>query len=90
MPLIQSPMDSSHGQRSSSVSGWPLCIFATLASEWNASPSANSQPITVEMPLATVLLPLPLTPMTMTTSGCGGEADDGSSTKSGIYGTYSR
>ena len=56
---IQEPMARSHGQRSSSVSGWPAAILATLASEWNSSPSAKSQPIAVAMPLATVVLPDP-------------------------------
>ena len=68
---IQSPIASSQGQRSSSVSGVPLRIFATLASGWNASPSANSHPSTVDSPFATVDLPLPDTPMTITTSGSG-------------------
>ena len=36
----------SHGQRSSSVNGVPAAIFATLASGWNASPSAYVQPST--------------------------------------------
>ncbi len=69
LPEIHSPSASSQGQRSSSVSASPLRILATFASEWKASPSANSHPMIVEIPLATVLLPLPLTPMTITTSG---------------------
>src|SRR6476646_7798689 len=69
LALIQSPIASSHGQRSSSVSGCPVLILATLASEWKASPSANSHPVTVEIPLATVDLPDPETPMTTTWSG---------------------
>ena len=46
----------------------PCFIFSTLASGWKASPSANSQPRTVDRPFATVLLPLPETPMTTTMS----------------------
>ncbi len=68
---IQAPIASSQGQRSSSVSGVPLRILATLASGWNASPWANSQPSPVDSPFATVDFPLPETPMTTTTSGSG-------------------
>jgi hypothetical protein len=64
-------MTSSHGQRSSSVSGVPLRIFATLASGCKASPSANSHPRAVDKPFATVDFPLPEIPMTITTSGSG-------------------
>src|SRR5450631_1668863 len=58
-------MARSHGHRSSSVRGWPEDIFAMLASGWNASPSANSQPIAVAIPCAIVVLPDPDTPITM-------------------------
>ena len=68
-------MSRSHGQRSSSVSGMPLCIFSTLASGWNASPSAKSQCMLTAMPLATVVLPDPATPMTTTMSGVCPDAD---------------
>ena len=59
-------MARSHGQRSSSVRGWPAAILATLAAEWNASPSAYVQPSTADRPLATVDLPTPETPITIT------------------------
>src|SRR5450631_692116 len=58
-------MARSHGHRSSSVRGWPEDILAMLASGWNPSPSANSQPIAVAIPCATVVLPDPDTPITM-------------------------
>jgi hypothetical protein len=47
----------------------PLCIFSTLASGWKASPSAKIQCMLTAMPLATVVLPDPATPMTTTMSG---------------------
>ena len=49
----------SHGHRSSSVSGTPAAIFATLASGWSASPSAYVQPSAAASPVATVVLPDP-------------------------------
>ena len=56
----------SHGHRSSSVSGTPAAILATLASGWNASPSAYVQPSAAASPVATVVLPTPDTPITTT------------------------
>ena len=57
----------SQGHRSSSVSGMPAAIFATLASGWKSSPSAYVQPSAAARPVATVVLPTPDTPITTTT-----------------------
>src|SRR5689334_3309056 len=60
---------SSHGQRSASVSATLARIFATFAAAWNASPSAKRQPRRSARARATVVLPLPDTPMTTMTDG---------------------
>src|SRR3954447_6311112 len=59
----------SQGQRSSSVSGVPLCIFATFAGGCSASPSWYRQPDRSATSRATVVLPAPETPMTTSTTG---------------------
>src|ERR1700722_3168083 len=56
-------MARSHGQRSSSVSGVPACIFATFDGGWKASPSSRRQPSCSATPRAIVVLPLPETPI---------------------------
>src|SRR5882672_7647693 len=55
------------GVRSASSSGIPAYILATLAAEWNESASRNSQPSSCARWAATVVLPAPETPITMTT-----------------------
>ncbi|MCY1245793.1 hypothetical protein D9M72_589630 [compost metagenome] len=62
--VIQSRMDCSQGQRSSSCSGVPAFILAMLESGWNWSASAMSQPRSRERAPAMVDLPAPATPMT--------------------------
>src|SRR5690349_21250953 len=57
----------SHGSRSASSSGIPLLIFATLFGGWKESPSSTSQPSRAATPRATVVLPLPETPIITTT-----------------------
>jgi hypothetical protein len=66
---IHPPMVRSHGQRSSSSSGWPAAIFSTLARGWKSSPSANSQSSRSARRSATVVFPEPDTPMTTTVVG---------------------
>src|SRR5215471_1182901 len=62
-------MPCSQGQRSSSVSGTPLCIFSTLDGGWNQSPSSKIQFSRWASIDAIVLLPQPETPITTTTEG---------------------
>src|ERR1700722_16660582 len=62
--LSSSPIRSSQGQRSASVSGMPCRIFSTLAGGCSRSPSMNGQPSFLASSSATVVLPLPDTPMT--------------------------
>src|SRR3954451_22250667 len=59
---------SSHGPRSSSVSGSPRAIFATLSGVWWSSPSTKRHPSAPASAAPTVVLPLPATPMITTTS----------------------
>ena len=67
--LIQSAIRFSHGHRSSSVSGTPAAIFATLAGGWKSSASAYGQPSRRVSSTATVVLPEPATPMITTCTG---------------------
>src|ERR1044071_7258729 len=60
---IHAAIAFSHGQRSSSVSGVPLCIFSTFDFGWNSSPSRYSQPSSRDSNSAIVVLPQPDTPM---------------------------
>ena len=62
-------MPCSQGQRSSSVSGTPACIFSTLDGGWNQSPSSKIQFSRWASIDAIVLLPQPETPITTTTEG---------------------
>src|SRR5262249_22419772 len=62
-------MPCSQGQRSSSVSGTPACIFSTLDGGWNQSPSSKIQFSRWASIAAIVLLPQPETPITTTTEG---------------------
>src|SRR5262245_52699136 len=62
-------MPCSQGQRSSSVSGTPRCIFSTLDGGWNQSPSSKVQFSRWASIDAIVLLPQPETPITTTTEG---------------------
>src|SRR3984957_11137272 len=62
--LSSSPIRSSQGPRSASVSGIPCRIFSTLAGGCSRSPSMNGQPSFLASSSATVVLPLPDTPMT--------------------------
>src|SRR3984957_3575045 len=62
--LSSSPIRSSQGPRSASVSGVPCRIFSTLAGGCSRSPSMNGQPSCLASSSATVVLPLPETPMT--------------------------
>src|SRR5262249_22479270 len=64
---IQAAMPSSQGQRSSSVSGCPLCIFSTFDCGWNQSPSSKIQFSRWASIDAIVLFPHPDTPITTTT-----------------------
>src|SRR6478735_2508938 len=57
-------MRSSQGQRSSSVSGVPARMRATLSGECRPSPSMKPRPSASAMPAATVDLPEPETPIT--------------------------
>src|ERR1700722_17299283 len=52
--------------RSASVSGIPRCILSLLAAEWKSSASANSDPSRCASILPTVVLPDPVTPITIT------------------------
>src|ERR1700683_5432060 len=70
---IQAATASSQGQRSSSVSGIPLCILSTLEAGWNQSASSNSQRRCNARSAPTVDFPHPETPMTTTTLGAGGD-----------------
>ena len=63
-PSITAAIAASHGQRSASESGVPADIFATFAGGCSASPSWNRQPSRSASPRATVVLPLPETPIT--------------------------
>src|SRR6516164_4372623 len=67
-------MPCSQGQRSSSVSGTPLCIFSTLEGGWNQSPSSKIQFSRWASIDAIVLLPQPETPNTTTKGFPRGEA----------------
>src|SRR5215831_13216114 len=67
-------MPCSQGQRSSSVSGTPLCIFSTLDGGWNQSPSSKIQFSRWASIDAIVLLPQPDTPITTTEGLPRGEA----------------
>src|SRR5262249_60199675 len=71
---IQAAMPCSQGQRSSSVSGTPLCIFSTFEGGWNQSPSSKIQFSRWASINAIVLLPLPETPITTRTEGPGNGA----------------
>src|SRR5215471_21649221 len=62
-------MPCSQGQRSSSVSGTPLCIFSMLDCGWNQSPSSKIQFSRCASIDAIVVLPQPETPITTTTEG---------------------
>src|SRR5262249_10263587 len=62
-------MPCSQGQRSSSVSGTPACIFSTLDGGWNQSPSSKIQFSRWASIDAIVLLPQPETPIITTTEG---------------------
>src|SRR5262249_4275342 len=62
-------MPCSQGQRSSSVSGTPACIFSTLDGGWNQSPSSKIQFSRWASIAAIVLLSQPETPITTTTEG---------------------
>src|ERR1700733_7181410 len=62
--LSSSPIRLSQGTRSPSVSGIPCRIFSTLAGGCSRSPSTNGQPSCLARSSATVVLPLPDTPMT--------------------------
>src|ERR1700754_4506702 len=62
-------MAFSQGQRSSSVSGWPALILATLLAGGNLSPSSQRQPIRPASASATVLFPEPDTPISTTAQG---------------------
>src|SRR5581483_8020246 len=66
---ISSAMALSHGQRSSSVRGWPARIFSTLLLGWKLSPSSNRQPSRSPSAAAIVLLPDPDTPITINAQG---------------------
>src|ERR1700682_1318094 len=71
------PIASSHGQRSSSVSGVPADILATLAAGWNSSAARKATPRCLASAAPTVDLPLPLTPMTTTATGDRAESGEG-------------
>src|SRR5437868_3519933 len=71
---ISSAIACSQGQRSSSVSGWPALILATLAGGWKLSPSSNRQPRRLARQPATVLLPEPDTPITTSAQGIAASA----------------
>src|SRR5262249_13983016 len=73
---IQAAMPCSHGQRSSSVSGSPLCIFSMFEGGWNQSPSSSIQCMRCASIAAIVLLPEPETPVTTTTEGSSSGAAD--------------
>ena len=60
---------SSHGSRSPSVSATPDAMSATLRAGWKSSPSMKSQPSLLASARPTVVLPAPLTPMTMMIRG---------------------
>src|SRR5262245_62261940 len=62
-------MPCSKGQRSSSVSGTPACLFSTVDGRWNQSPSSQIQFSRWASIAAIVLLPQPETPITTTTEG---------------------
>src|SRR6516165_5841716 len=62
-------MPCSQGQRSSSVSGTPLCIFSMLDCGCNQSPSSKIQFSRCASIDAIVVLPQPETPITTTTEG---------------------
>src|SRR5512140_2731283 len=64
---IQASTLASQGARSASSSGRPDFILATLAGEWNSSPSWNVQPRRRASASPTVVLPLPETPITTRT-----------------------
>src|ERR1700730_17982145 len=68
---IQTATASSQGQRSSSVSGVPLCILSTLEAGWNQSASSNSHRRCKARSAPTVDFPHPETPITTTTLGAG-------------------
>src|SRR5690625_152215 len=65
-PAIHPARSRSHGNRSSSVSGVPPAILSMFAGGWKVSASAKIQPVRATTPSATVVLPLPETPMTTT------------------------
>src|SRR5581483_11948511 len=56
-------MAASHGRRSSSFSGMPLCILALLAAERKSSASRKIQPRRPATSVPIVVLPEPVTPM---------------------------
>src|SRR6185436_4073378 len=60
---IAAPIASSHGQRSSSVNGFPVDIFSTFERGWNSSASRNGTPRRAASASPTVDLPLPETPI---------------------------
>src|ERR1700693_1337271 len=60
---------SSHGARSSSVSGRPASIFSTFDRGCSASPSSNRQTRRPARIAATVVFPQPDTPMKTRTTG---------------------
>src|ERR1700728_3240982 len=71
---IQAATAFSQGQRSSSVSGVPLCILSTLEAGWNQSASSNSHLRRRARSAPTVDFPHPETPITITTLGAEWEA----------------
>ena len=77
-----SPIDSSHGCRSSSSSAWPAVILAMLAGGWKSSASANGTRSRWARAAPTVDFPDPDTPMT-TTSGGGMALPDDSNLTAG-------
>jgi len=68
-PCAQEPMASSHGHRSSSVSGVAAVILAMFAGGWKSSPSAYGTPSRAASRGPMVVFPVPATPMTTTTWG---------------------
>src|ERR1700733_5253307 len=71
---IQAATAFSQGQRSSSVSGVPLCILSTLEAGWNQSAASNSHLRRRQRTPPTGDLPHPETPITIITLGAEEEA----------------
>src|ERR1700753_2907798 len=66
---ISAAIALSHGQRSSSVSGWPALILAMLLAGGDLSPSTLRQPMRSANLSAMVLLPDPETPIMISAHG---------------------